>query len=437
MPNRQSNRRNKLIRKLPHRKHHEEEVAQEHLPRTVSGSPIWSNNVKLVAGLCMIVVIAWLMARFRNVVVILLLASLFAYLLYPFASFVRNRLNLSWRLASTLVFLLTVLVVFGLLFLGGFTIVTQSQSLINFLQTTLQDGLPSFMNRLPTFDFGNIHFPPANLSDLGNVGQELLGLVNPVLSQTTSVLTSVASSAATFIGWTFFTLLVTYFILAESKGIPGQMIRFNIPGYESDIKQFGRYLSGIWNAFLRGQLIIILITILVYSVVLSILGVHFAFGLAVLAGLARFVPYVGPAVAWTTFGLVAFFQGSLYYDVQPFWFAVLVVGAAWTTDLIMDNLVAARLMGNALQIHPAAVMVSAIVAANLLGLIGLLIAAPVVATMKLVFEYLLNKLFDQDPWERVKTYPPPVPRSLVRFLRFHMARMRTSWSTFQKRFKSV
>lgn len=410
------------------------EVKRDTRPRV---SPLWSNNTKLAVSLTLIAALSLLVWTFRNIVSILLLAVLLAYILYPITNFFRRRLGFSWRAASTVVFVLTVLVVFGLLFWGGFTIVTQAQSLIAFIQKTLQDSLPDLLVSLPTFDIGTFHFPPASLNDLGEITQDLFGLVNPILSQTTSLLTSVASGAATFIGWTFFTLLVAYFILAESSGIPGQMIRFNIPGYSDDVKRFSRYLSGIWNAFLRGQLVIILITVVVYFIILNVLGVRFALGLAVLAGLARFVPYVGPAVAWTSYGLVAFFQGTTLFGLPPIWYVVVVVATAWLTDVILDNFVAARLMGDALQIHPAAVMVSVLVSANLLGIVGVVLAAPVVATMKLIFEYVLNKLLDRDPWDGVKTKPPLLPRPVLQQARFHLVRIKSWWSSLQKKRKPV
>jgi predicted PurR-regulated permease PerM len=237
-------------------------------------------------------------------------------------------------------------------------------------------------------------------------------MLHPLLTRTTSLLTLIASGAASIVGWFFFAMLVAYFILAESGGNPGRMISLRIPGYNDDITRFGRYLSGIWNAFLRGQLTIIFITVIVYIVLLSVLGVHYVIGLALLAGLARFVPYVGPFVAWTSFGLVAFFQGNIPFGLPPLGYVFLVVGLAWLTDIIMDNFVSARLMGNALKIHPAAVMVSAIIAANLMGLIGVMLAAPVVATLKLVMQYVFNKLLDHDPWAGVRTTPPPLDRSI-------------------------
>jgi Mg2+/Co2+ transporter CorB len=79
----------------------------------------------------------------------------------------------------------------------------------------------------------------------------------------------------------------------------------------------------------------------------------------------------------------------------------LIVGCAWMTDLVMDNVIVPRLMGNALRVHPAAVMVSALVALNLLGVIGVVLAAPVLATVQLIFEYTMAKLLDQNPWDRI------------------------------------
>jgi len=160
-------------------------------------------------------------------------------------------------------------------------------------------------------------------------------------------------------------------------------------------------------------MIIMLITVAVYSVLLGGLGVRYFYGLALLAGLARFVPYVGPAVAWTAYGLVAFFQGWTLFGISPIAYALVVVGVAWVTDVIMDNMVVPRLLADTLRVHPAAVMVAALVAARLLGIVGVVLAAPVVATGKLVVEYTLRKLADRDPWEGIVTPPPPQRLSVV------------------------
>jgi hypothetical protein len=58
-------------------------------------------------------------------------------------------------------------------------------------------------------------------------------------------------------------------------------------------------------------------------------------------------------------------------------------------------------MARTLKVHPAAVLVAALIAANLLGLLGVVIAAPFLATILLLGRYVMRKMFDLDPWPPV------------------------------------
>jgi len=383
-------------------------------PESDERSPRWGETTKLVVGLSLVAVCAFLILRFLNIIGPLLLAFVMAYLLYPIAEFCTKRLHFSWRAAVTMLYILILVLLLGSIGIGGFAMVEQVQSLIGFLQDQLQK-LPQIITDISsqTFVFGPFSFD-LKMLDVNAVTDQILGVVRPMLSQAGTSVLSLATGTATLIGWMFFILLVSYFILAESGGFPNQLMNLYIPGHEKDIQKLGGALSRIWNAFLRGQLTIVALTILIYDILLGGLGLRFFFGLALLAGLARFVPYLGPLVAWTSYGLVALFNGSTVFGLEPVWYAVLVVGLAWFTDIIMDNLVTPRLMSDALQVHPAAVMVSALVAFNLLGVVGVVMAAPVLATVKLFGDYIIAKLFDQDPWQDMKTIPgpPPLPNVL-------------------------
>jgi predicted PurR-regulated permease PerM len=135
-----------------------------------------------------------------------------------------------------------------------------------------------------------------------------------------------------------------------------------------------------------------------YTILMTVLGVRYAIAIAILAGLSRFVPYVGTATAWTVTALVAFFQPFNYFGLDPWQYTLLVIGSAVILDQIFDNLISPRLFGQTLGIHPAAVLIAAILSANLIGLIGLVLAAPAVATFKLVGRYIFRKMLDLDPW---------------------------------------
>ncbi len=375
-------------------------------------SPRWGSTTKMIVGLSVVAICALLLFRFLNIVGPLLLAFILAYLFHPLSTSVRKGLHFSWRASVTILYLILLILVIGSIALGGLAVVEQVQSLIVFLQNAVKD-LPAFITDFTSHSYSIGPFVlNLKLLDINSLTQQIPSVVQPILTRAGSSVVAVATSAATFIGWLFFILLVSYFILVESGGFPNRLISLNIPGYEDDIQQLGHALGRIWNAFLRGQITIVLLTIFIYNILLGGLGVHYFFGLALLAGLARFIPYVGPFVAWTSYGLVAFFQGSTLFGLPPLGYVALVVGSAWVTDVIMDNFVVPRLMSNALRVHPAAVMISALVAFNLLGVIGVVLAAPVLATVKLFLEYILAKLFDQDPWENLDTIHASGPLTL-------------------------
>jgi predicted PurR-regulated permease PerM len=385
--------------------------------QNIKKSPKWSSNTKLIVGLTFVAVAALLLINFRNILGPLLLAFVLAYLLYPIVTFLHVKIKINWRLSATLFYLILLLALLGLLTWGGFAIFEQVQNLIKFLQNILSN-LPDLLTK---WSGQTVQIGPFSVDltkfDLSAISQQLLNVVQPLLTRTGSLLGSVATGAASTIGWAIFILLFAYFTTSETEGKPNRLLDIHIPGYGYDLQRMGVELGKIWNGFLRGQLIIMLITVLVYTIILGILGVRYYFGLAVLAGLARFLPYIGPAITWVTYALVCIFQGSTFANLTPIAYALVVVGIGMVTDWILDNIVNPRLMSNALRVHPASVMIVVLIAASWLGLIGIVLAAPVLATIKLLIDYSARKLFDQDPWDSIQTIPsnPPLPQWMTRF----------------------
>lgn len=381
-----------------------------------STSPHWSGTTKLVVALTAVAILAGLLIRFRQIVGLLLVAFILAYLLYPITNFLHQKLRLSWRLAALVVFLLVLGGLLSLLTVSGLALFEQVQNLVRFLDTNIRN-LPRIIADLTAhpIQIGIFEIDLAQY-DLPSLASQLLGMVQPILSNLTTIIGKLAASAATTIGWLFFSVLIAYFILNDSGGVRERLINLQIPGYSEDIARFGRELNRIWNAFLRGQIIIFVITVLVYIPLLGGLGVSFYVGLALLAGLARFVPYIGPWVTWITYGLVSYLQGSTIFGIEPWLYVIIVLGSAIVIDFILDNFLVPRLMGSALNIHPAAIMVAALIFANLFGLIGVLLAAPVTATIKLIANYVFRKMFDLDPWEGMEKIADREPNAMAKWI---------------------
>jgi predicted PurR-regulated permease PerM len=398
-------------------------------------SPRWGSMTKLVVALTFIAILAWLLSRFQSLIPPLLIAFILSYLLYPVARFLDRKLYFSWRAAVGSIYVLLLLLMLGLLTVGGLGLVQQIQSLIRLIQSSLVE-LPQLVNSLVDWFQTRSPFPiDFNTVDINALTNQLLSVVQPLLGQTGQLLGTVASGAAQFFGWAIFVLLVSFFVLSESGGLRTEIIKLNVPGYNEDVSRLGRELGLIWNAFLRGQIIVFLMTVIVYFILLYILGLRYAIGLAFLAGLARFLPYIGPAINWVVLILVAYFQPFKLFGMDPLAYTLLVVLMALIIDQIFDNIVSPRIMADVLKVHPAGVLVMALVAANLLGILGVVIAAPILATLKLFGQYVLRKMFDQDPWPEAEAElrPRPTQQAIARVRGFFQRAWENTLERIQRR----
>jgi predicted PurR-regulated permease PerM len=370
-------------------------------------SPRWGAMTKLVVSLVMLVIIAALLVRFQALIAPLLLAFVLAYLFYPIASLIDRVPHISWRVAVSLFYILLIALIASALTLSGVGLIPQIQSLITLIENSIVE-IPTLLNQAVAWVNGISPVPiDINTINMDQLAQQLLSYIQPLLGSTGQMLGSVASGAASFFGWGAFILLVSYFIMTESGGLRKNLVKIGIPGYTDDFQHLGSELQRIWNAFLRGQMIVFTLAFIFYLFVLSVLGVRYAIGLALLAGVSKFLPYIGPTIVWITLGLVSYFQPFKLFGMSPLLYTIVVFAVALVFDQLLDGFITPRIMAQALRVHPAAVLVSALVGAELLGILGIIIAAPMLATFVLFFRYTMRKMLDQNPWPDEEPPPPP------------------------------
>jgi len=375
--------------------------------QTSTTSANWGSTTKLLIGLVIVGVAAFLLYRFSNLVTPLLMVVVLAYLLHPVNALIARGLRLSWKASVNILYLIILLSLIGLLTWGGVGLVGQIQSLIVSVQDIVAN-LPTYVEQLSirVFTFGPFTLDMQTL-DLSTLSQQVLSFVQPLLGRTGSLVGALAGGAAQTFGWTVFILIVSYFVMIESSGLRRDLFKIEIPGYTEDFARLGNELSRIWNAFLRGQIIVFLIAVTIYSILLPILGVRYALGIALMAGLAKFLPYIGPAITWVVMALVTFFQTNHPFGMSALAYMAMVVIITSIIDQIIDSLITPRIMASTLKVHPAAVLVTALISANLLGILGVVIAAPFLATFTLLGKYTMRKMFDLDPWPEAEEQPAP------------------------------
>lgn len=391
-------------------------------------SPAWTTTTKLVFGLTIVAILAGIFLYYRSIVSLLILAFIITYLFRPVVIYLTDKTKMSWRLSSTLLFVLIIILLIGLLTGAGLAIAQQVASLVRVLQD-FAENLPELADEITVYlgQFGAVG-EIINLNDLAN---QALEIVQPLLGQAGSIVGSIATGAAVSIGRIFFVVFVAYFILAESQQV-GKTSIGQIPEYDYDIRRMSRQLRIVWDSFFRGQIIIFMMVFVVYLVVLSSLGVRNPVALAAMTGLAVFVPYVGIWVTASVLLVVTFFQPSNYFGLLPWQYAVMVLAVALVINFTFDNYITPRFLGRTLDIHPAAVLVAALVMASLLGLIGIFLAAPVVATLKLLGIYVFKKMFDLDPWPDPEVEIHPIEFPWFRWTRWLVTWLKMVWAKVRK-----
>lgn len=372
-------------------------------------SPKWSPTFKTVVGLTTAGLILAMLIYFRSIIGPLILAFILIYLLHPLAAFMSNHTRLSWRASVNIIYIVLLILLITFSTLAGLAALNQIQSVIKVIERFVND-LPNLIDKLSTqvYYIGPYSFDFSKYTDLSQLSNQVINALQLVIGRAGTLAGSFASATATTIAWGSFVMIISYFVLADLGKVPSSQDYINLPGYSYDIQRMSTALGRIWNAFLRGQLTIVIMVIISYTILLSILGVRYAFAIAILAGLARFVPYVGPFIVYIVLSLVTLFQGGNYFNLQPIYYTILTIILSILLDQIYDNLVSPRIMGRSLGVHPAAVLVVAIIAANLIGLMGLVLAAPVLASASLFGRYTIRKMLDRDPWVDFKEELEPM-----------------------------
>lgn len=151
---------------------------------------------------------------------------------------------------------------------------------------------------------------------------------------------------------------------------------------EAKVSLIARESDQVLGAFFRGQLLVMLVLAIVYSVGLSLVGLDLAVLIGLLAGLVSFVPYLGFIVGIVVAGLAAVVQ---YQELMPLLYVAIVFGIG---QLLEGMLLTPMLVGDRIGLHPVAVMFAVLAGGQLFGFLGVLMALPVAAVIAVILRHL-------------------------------------------------
>lgn len=370
-------------------------------------SPVWSDRAKLlVVGMLFVLALIGLF-MIRNVLAIAALAGLIAFLVAPLIRLGHERLHIPRGVALLISY---VVVFIGTIGFGYFLARSIIASIIELDPVRLIDEVREWI--LMEVD-ENGHLVIAGLTvDMSGVlaslesaegdGSGLVVDVEQVLEYLGTGLAgfrTVMGFITAIITSAIVTALVAMYLNADSPRLHDATIKAMPEGYERDGLMMMRAQKRVWRGYLYGQLVNSLITGFLVFIVLWIVGLPGAFLMGAIMVVLNMIPTFGPILAAIPGVLSALLSGSTTWpDLENYWFALIVTIIYLVVVQAQANIIAPRVMGTAVRLRPAIVLLGLIVGAQLWGLLGALLAVPIIASVRDVLVYMWRKLIDVDPW---------------------------------------
>ncbi len=305
----------------------------------------------------------------RETLTLFLFAILFAYFLAPPVGKLERTLRGRGR-AILVVYLILGLILAGLGLLIGPKIADEAKD--------LTASLPSLLDRLGSgqlvTQFGQDHH--WNASRIQQI-QGFLTSHRAGFLEYGKALGAKLAAPAQKIWWLILIPILSLFFLNDGEGIAQSAVAMGRSEQEKGL------VSGLLNdvnvmlgSYIRSQVILAGLTLVAYTLVLSLLRVPYAFILGPVAGFLEFIPVVGPAIAAVSVLLIAVLAGYPH----AVWLVVFL--GVWR--LTQDYVNAPRIMGKSLEINPLLQIFSVLAGAEIAGVVGALISVPVVAILRII-----------------------------------------------------
>ena len=364
----------------------------------------WSIPFRYVVGITIFIGIVALLIYAREAVKMLVIAGFIAYLISPVVTLVMRRTKLSRAAAvnavyfSSLIVLISVPATLTPIFFDEIKIV--ASDLLDLSRQT------SVMLIKPV-QFGTMVF---HFEQLGqSLGQLQESILTPLPEEALALLETTSVNVL----WILVILVSVHLFMSQWPIIREWIIGLAPQAYHQDMVELYKRLRDVWMAYLRGQIVLMLVVGVAFTIAWLILGIPGALVLGVIAGLFTLIPDVGPFLAAMLAVGVALLEGSSWIPLSNFW----VAGITGLTYLVLINLknffVRPIIMGRSLHMNEALIFIAIMIATILEGIMGALLVVPVLASVIVIMEYLRRRIlglpaFDADDDTQFVTTPEEI-----------------------------
>jgi predicted PurR-regulated permease PerM len=350
----------------------------------------WSLTFRYIAGTVFFAAIIALLFYAHDAVRNLAIAAFVAYLINPAVVYLSTRTQMSRMAAVNFVYFSALILLVGLpaslapIFYDEVRIVIDDLlGLSNQLRQILSNPVR----------FGGLVF------HLEQWGESLFQVQNAFLTPLPEEALELLETTSVGVLWFLVILVSVHFFLSQWPTIRDSVIAFAPPPYRPELRELYKRIRRVWMAYLRGQIVLMIIVGVVFTVAWTFMGIPGALVLGVIAGLFTLVPDVGPFLAVAIAAGVALLEGSTWIPLSNFWVAGILVAVYLVLINLKNFFLRPYIMGRSLHMNEALVFIIIIIATILEGIIGALLVVPLFATAIVVTGYLQRKILGLPAFE--------------------------------------
>lgn len=230
---------------------------------------------------------------------------------------------------------------------------------------------------------------------------EIWQRLSPVGSIIAQIGTSIVGTIAVVLNFVLIPVF-TFYLLLDLPKVKAVIAEVIPPRYRESAFRIGNEMDAALASFIRGQLLVMLILGVLFSLALWIAGVRLWLLVGLFGGAMSFIPYFGGAASLLPGMILAYVEHSDLY--HPLLVLVLFTGI----QMVEGNLITPKIVGETVGLHPVVVMLALLIAAQFLGFIGVLIAVPLAAVLKVLAKELYDLYLTSEFYQGGPPTPEPV-----------------------------
>jgi predicted PurR-regulated permease PerM len=324
----------------------------------------------------------WVLYRLEYVLLVLLLSTLFAYVIAPLVRVVARPIRVAGR-PRALPRGLAIAVVYGLIatgaWAGGVLVLPSVSEQVEEVVT----GAPGYTQSIVTWERGLTRYYqrlrlPAELR--GTIDRAAVESVDAATASARGAFLSLVG-ALTYAPLFVLIPILAFLLLKDAPSLLPRLLDVLPSSRREQALRLIEDLNAALAAYIRAQLVACVLVGTICGVGFALLGVPYALLLGSLAGILEFIPLVGPFAL----AVVATVIAALHGPGLALW---VVVGLA-TFRMVHDYVIYPRLVGHTLDLHPFGVVVAVLAGAELGGVAGLFLAVPVAAMLSVIVRHWL------------------------------------------------